>query len=116
MDELRIEPSDAVGTAQTLATEHDADIAEALNDVDPAGAARVIAALPFELAVRTLNQPEFDRRAKMFEHLPADKVPEAVEQMVEVYMRERRDGERFIDTFRRTGLIPFKEAVYAEAH
>jgi sulfite reductase (NADPH) hemoprotein beta-component len=48
--------------------------------------------------------------------LPADKVPEAVEQMVDVYMRERKDGERFIDTFRRTGLIPFKEAVYAEAH
>jgi len=48
--------------------------------------------------------------------LPAEKVPEAVEQMVEVYMRERHDGERFLDTFRRTGLIPFKEAVYAEAH
>ncbi|HET9161325.1 MAG TPA: nitrite/sulfite reductase [Caulobacteraceae bacterium] len=48
--------------------------------------------------------------------LPADKVPEAVEQMVEVYLRERTEGERFLDTFRRTGLIPFKEAVYAEAH
>ncbi|THD78245.1 MAG: nitrite/sulfite reductase [Phenylobacterium sp.] len=48
--------------------------------------------------------------------LPADKVAEAVEQMVEVYMRERRDGERFLDTFRRTGVAPFKEAVYADAH
>lgn len=48
--------------------------------------------------------------------LPADKVSEAVEQMVEVYMRERRDGERFLDTFRRTGVAPFKEAVYADAH
>ncbi|HVI33208.1 nitrite/sulfite reductase [Phenylobacterium sp.] len=48
--------------------------------------------------------------------LPADKVSEAVEQMVEVYMRERRDGERFLDTFRRTGVTPFKEAVYADAH
>jgi sulfite reductase (NADPH) hemoprotein beta-component len=48
--------------------------------------------------------------------LPYDKVGEAVEQMVDVYLRERHDGERFLDTFRRTGLIPFKEAVYAEAH
>jgi sulfite reductase (NADPH) hemoprotein beta-component len=48
--------------------------------------------------------------------LPADRVAEAVEQMVEVYLRERRDGERFLDTFRRTGVAPFKEAVYAEAH
>jgi sulfite reductase (NADPH) hemoprotein beta-component len=48
--------------------------------------------------------------------LPADRVAEAVEQMVEVYMRERKDGERFVDTFRRTGVAPFKEAVYADAH
>jgi sulfite reductase (NADPH) hemoprotein beta-component len=48
--------------------------------------------------------------------LPAAKVAEAVEQMVEVYMRERKNGERFLDTFRRTGVAPFKEAVYADAH
>ncbi|HWA60801.1 MAG TPA: nitrite/sulfite reductase [Caulobacteraceae bacterium] len=48
--------------------------------------------------------------------LPADRVAPAVEQLVEVYRRERQDGERFLDTFRRTGLAPFKEAVYADAH
>ncbi|WP_297694596.1 nitrite/sulfite reductase [Phenylobacterium sp.] len=48
--------------------------------------------------------------------LPANKVAEAVEQMVEVYLRERTAGERFLDTFRRTGVAPFKEAVYADAH
>ncbi|MHB8530714.1 MAG: nitrite/sulfite reductase [Caulobacteraceae bacterium] len=48
--------------------------------------------------------------------LPADKVAQAVDQMVEVYLRERRGEERFLDTYRRTGLTPFKEAVYAEAH
>jgi sulfite reductase (NADPH) hemoprotein beta-component len=48
--------------------------------------------------------------------LPADKVAEAVEQLVEVYLREREDGERFLDTYRRTGVAPFKEAVYADAH
>ena len=48
--------------------------------------------------------------------LPANKVAEAVEQMVDVYLRERTAGERFLDTFRRTGVAPFKEAVYADAH
>ncbi|MFC3077505.1 nitrite/sulfite reductase [Phenylobacterium terrae] len=48
--------------------------------------------------------------------LPYEKVAEAVEQMVEVYLRERKEGERFLDTFRRTGVAPFKEAVYADVH
>ena len=48
--------------------------------------------------------------------LAADKVAGAVDQLVEVYLRERKDGERFLDTTRRVGLAPFKEAVYAEAH
>ena len=48
--------------------------------------------------------------------LPADGVTRAIDQMVEVYLKERTGEERFLDTFRRTGLTPFKEAVYAEAH
>jgi sulfite reductase (NADPH) hemoprotein beta-component len=48
--------------------------------------------------------------------LPAGRVAEAIEQLIEVYLRERQEGERFLDTFRRTGVAPFKEAVYAEAH
>ena len=48
--------------------------------------------------------------------LPAARVADAVEQMVETYLAIRQDGERFLDTFRRTGVAPFKEAVYAEAH
>jgi sulfite reductase (NADPH) hemoprotein beta-component len=48
--------------------------------------------------------------------LPANRVADAVESLVGAYLRERQDGERFIDTFRRTGLAPFKEAVYASAH
>ncbi len=48
--------------------------------------------------------------------LSADRVAPAIDQLVEVYLRERREGERFIDTFRRAGLAPFKEAVYAQAH
>ena len=48
--------------------------------------------------------------------LPAERVTPAIDQLVAVYLRERREGERFIDTFRRAGLAAFKEAVYAEAH
>ena len=48
--------------------------------------------------------------------LPADRVAPAIDTLVEVYLRERQDGERFLDTFRRTGVAPFKEAVYADAH
>src|SRR5690606_17640271 len=48
--------------------------------------------------------------------LPENRVTDAIEQLVEVYLRERRDGERFLDTYRRTGMAPFKEAVYADVH
>jgi len=48
--------------------------------------------------------------------LPIDRVTDAVEAIVDAYLRERREGERFLDTLRRTGDAPFKEAVYAEAH
>ncbi|HEY8002784.1 MAG TPA: nitrite/sulfite reductase [Phenylobacterium sp.] len=48
--------------------------------------------------------------------LPYDKVADAVDTLVETYLRERHDGERFLDTFRRTGVAPFKEAVYADVH
>ena len=48
--------------------------------------------------------------------LPYDKVAEAVDTLVETYLRERQGAERFLDTFRRTGVAPFKEAVYADVH
>jgi sulfite reductase (NADPH) hemoprotein beta-component len=48
--------------------------------------------------------------------LPYARVADAVDTLVDVYLRERKDGERFLDTFRRTGVTPFKEAVYADAH
>jgi len=47
--------------------------------------------------------------------LPAGRVADAVDTLVDVYLRERQEGERFLDTFRRTGVAPFKEAVYADA-
>lgn len=46
-----------------------ADAAEALNQLPVAAAARVISALPFELAVQLLDEPELERRADVFELL-----------------------------------------------
>ncbi len=73
MDDRRLAGPDPVNVAYALESAHDADIAEALDAIEPAAAARVLAALPFELAVRALNQPALDHRARLFEHLPADK-------------------------------------------
>ncbi len=44
----------------------------------------------------------------------SDKVVGAVETVVDTYLARRRDGERFIDTYRRVGPDPFKEALYAD--
>jgi sulfite reductase (NADPH) hemoprotein beta-component len=42
-----------------------------------------------------------------------DGVVDAVEKATDVYKALRTDGERFLDTYRRVGLDPFKEAIYA---
>jgi sulfite reductase (NADPH) hemoprotein beta-component len=44
-----------------------------------------------------------------------ENVVDAVERVVETYIRLRRDGEIMIDTVRRVGIAPFKEAVYVAA-
>ena len=44
--------------------------------------------------------------------LPQHEVPAAVETIVDTYLAIRLDGERFLDTYRRVGIDPFKQAVY----
>ena len=39
-------------------------------------------------------------------------IVDAVEIAADVYLRERTNGERFLDTYRRIGMEPFKEALY----
>ena len=41
-----------------------------------------------------------------------DGIVDAVEKTTNVYLRERTEGERFLDTYRRIGMEPFKEALY----
>jgi sulfite reductase (NADPH) hemoprotein beta-component len=45
--------------------------------------------------------------------VPQVEVASTIERIVEVYRAEREDGERFIETFRRIGVKPFKERAYA---
>lgn len=43
----------------------------------------------------------------------ADEMPNVVQKLIEVYLKERTAEERFIDTVRRLGIAPFKAHVYA---
>ena len=40
-------------------------------------------------------------------------VPRVVEQLVDVYLEQRANGERFIDVVDRIGVDPFKARIYA---
>lgn len=46
----------------------------------------------------------------------ADEVPSVLRKILETYIEQRTDEERFLDTVRRVGLTPFKEKVYATDH
>ena len=45
----------------------------------------------------------------------AEQVPGAVQDIVDTYLAERHGRETFIETYRRVGLAPFKEKLYAAA-
>ncbi len=40
-------------------------------------------------------------------------MPEVIDRLLQVYVRERFEDERFVDTAQRLGVAPFKEHVYA---
>ncbi|WP_168012886.1 nitrite/sulfite reductase [Halomonas salinarum] len=40
-------------------------------------------------------------------------VPDVIDKVLKVYVETRHDDERFLDTYRRIGIKPFKERVYA---
>lgn len=41
-----------------------------------------------------------------------DGIVDAIEKATDVYLAQREQGERFLDTYRRIGMAPFKEAIY----
>jgi sulfite reductase (NADPH) hemoprotein beta-component len=38
---------------------------------------------------------------------------DAIDTIIQIYMDLRQDGEIFIDTYRRVGVQPFKDKLYA---
>ncbi|MDY6943715.1 MAG: nitrite/sulfite reductase [Pseudomonadota bacterium] len=46
---------------------------------------------------------------------PKNQVAEVLSMIVDTYVERREEGERFVDTYRRVGIAPFKERVYSEA-
>ena len=45
----------------------------------------------------------------------ANEVPNVIEKILQTYVDHRIDGEQFIDTQRRIGILPFKDSIYAKA-
>lgn len=83
------------------------DIAEPLNHLPVEAAARVVAALPFELTVQLFDEPELERRGEIFEELQIPLAAPLVDrlsadQQVELYRELSPDG--------RTRLLPFLNA------
>ncbi|RCL03620.1 MAG: sulfite reductase (NADPH) hemoprotein beta-component [Candidatus Tokpelaia sp. JSC161] len=46
---------------------------------------------------------------------PADEIVNAVERVINTYVLLRKTNERFIDTYRRVGMIPFRHALYGKS-
>jgi sulfite reductase (NADPH) hemoprotein beta-component len=45
-----------------------------------------------------------------------DVMPDVIEKVINVYVEHRTEDEQFLDTYRRIGIDPFKERVYAANH
>ncbi|MCY1288206.1 hypothetical protein D9M70_372370 [compost metagenome] len=45
-----------------------------------------------------------------------DEMADVIEKIINVYVEQRTEDEQFLDTFRRIGIDPFKERVYAANH
>ena len=46
----------------------------------------------------------------------AVEMPDVVERLIDTYIANRHEDERFVDTVHRLGIEPFKERVYAATH
>src|SRR5690606_39257990 len=55
--------------AEVTASIRNADLADLLNELPPAAAAKVVAGMPFDLAVQLFDEPELERRHEIFAHL-----------------------------------------------
>jgi magnesium transporter len=71
MNELPVLAGDAErAVAENLATQHIADLVDALNEREREDAARLVAELPFQRAVEIFDQPGLDRSGELITSLP----------------------------------------------
>jgi len=89
-----------------------ADIAEALNQLPVAAAARVVSALPLDLTVPLFDEPELDRRGEIFGRLDESVAPPLIEglssdQRVELFRALKAED--------RTRLFPLLSASTRDA-
>ncbi len=88
--------------AGAVAAMRAADLAEGLDRLPPEAAARVLAALPFDLAVQVFDEPEFTCRREAFAHLPA---AEAVPLLDAMSADQQADFFRELPPAERTRLL-----------
>jgi magnesium transporter len=67
--------------SQIVAGMRPADVAEALKDLAPVGAACIVAALPFDLAVQVLDDPELEHRVDIVQAMEAGAAGRLVDAM-----------------------------------
>ncbi len=98
---LHGDPSDL---ADALAGMRAADLAEALRDLEPDAAAKVVGALPFDLAVQVFDEPELERyRYAIVQRMDAQVIGPIIQEMSADQqadlMRElpERDRTRFLE-------------------
>src|SRR5438034_6665751 len=78
---------DPTELAEALAGMRAADVAEALRELGPDAGAKVMAALPFDLAVQVFDEPELDRhRAAIVRCMP----PKAAAALAEAMSADQR--------------------------
>ena len=62
------------------------------------------------LAGETLHETAIGR--KLGRSISGTEVVDAVEDIVNIYLDNREEGENFVDVFKRNGIAPFKEKIY----
>ena len=72
---------DPAELAETLAGMRPADIAEALRDLVPAAAAKVVAVMPFDLAVQVFDEPELEGRYGIIQSMEPGAAAALIEAM-----------------------------------
>ena len=55
-----------------------------------------------DTSLGTITRPEFSE----------DGIVDAIDKATEVYLAHKQGDERLLDTYRRIGMAPFKEAIY----